>query len=124
MHPHRIRLRGPWQIIVTGLDGEVRIFPMPADWSHLSPVTRASFRRTFGRPKRLESHERAWLIVEHVAAQSTVLLNGGSIGAEQAGANWEQDVTEMLQDHNELRIDQETAGGGAIGWDEAALEIR
>ncbi|HEX3316101.1 MAG TPA: hypothetical protein VHR72_14485, partial [Gemmataceae bacterium] len=71
MYPHRIRLRGPWEVIA--LDGRTRTVKFPIRWSDLGGATVA--RRSFGAPSRIDAHERVWLIGEGIAGRLEASLN-------------------------------------------------
>ena len=115
---HTIRLRGPWLLEPVeryvpraggGYERSTANLPvaakmtMPADWR---PVLGASFlglvryQRTFQKPTGLESGKRVWLVVEEPRARGRVDLNRKHLG--EAGGRY--DITEFLEEHNQLEI--------------------
>lgn len=127
--PHRIRLRGPWDLLVpqTGAAAEPRRATPPCDWSTVLGAEfrgTARFRRFFHAPDRLMPHERLWLVVEGANERALVHLNGAALG-EFAGATtaWECDITERIAPRNELTMDVVApVGAGALGA--VRLEVR
>src|SRR5690242_8991569 len=101
MYPHRIRLRGPWDCeplarAVKQADGRTEMVPeglpppcriiMPCRWSEggLAGFTgRVRFRRRFGRPRHLDTHEAVWLTFAGVDATTLVVLNGTPLGRHE-----------------------------------------
>src|SRR5205823_2629757 len=114
MLPHRIRLRGPWQVLS---EGSVQLVRLPDDWGAVGsgPVTLA---RHFGWPNPLAEHERVWLVLDGLTAACEATLNDHAL--ERLRPPVERDITPLLRERNELRI--ELAEGAR--WDEAALEVR
>jgi hypothetical protein len=115
-YPHRIRLRGPWDVELGGPPARVT---MPASWGDFAG--RAVYRRRFGYPGRIDSFERVWLTFRQVADHAEVTLNGSLVGVcDRAG---EFEVTPLLRPRNELVVEVEGGpGGGLVG--EVALEVR
>lgn len=106
MLPHRIRLRGPWQA------GSLSV-RLPDEFDRLArPVT---VIRNFGWPAPLAAHERVWLVLEGLTVPCQASLNGQPLPSAI-----ECDVTPLLRERNELRI--ELSAGAR--WDETALEVR
>jgi hypothetical protein len=125
-YPHSIGLAGPWQChpiarYLATPEGGVRIdrdnLPaaararMPNDWQEIAG---ADFRgivrhvRRFHRPTGLEPHERVWLVSEGVDSHGQFTLNGQSLGRSSGYAiPAEFDITDLLQDANDLTIDIE-----------------
>lgn len=82
---HRIRLREPWEC-ETRRDG-------------------VCWRRRFNRPTGLGSRERVSLVVERLAGNGEVRLNGALLGRlEPADAAARFDVTDRLEPHNEVML--------------------
>jgi beta-galactosidase/beta-glucuronidase len=124
--------------IVTGADGRVemrtdnlppsRRMTMPCRWSegglqHFAG--RVRYRRRFGYPGRIDSDERVWLTFAGADSLAEVSLNNRFLGRhEGADEPFEFEVTNLLQDRNELIVEVEspTETGGL--WGEVALEIR
>lgn len=119
MLPHRIRLRGPWQVVMPDR-GTVSV-----SLAHGVPSIDACgplvWVRTFGRPRHLDQHERIWLRIDRPLAASTVDLNEAPLGVAQPGSVWEVDVTPHIREHNRLRIMQTAPPSG---WSEVHLDIR
>ncbi len=143
MYPHRIRLRGPWECeplarFVIGADGQKETMTtnlpapcrmtMPGRWSErgLKDFSgRVRFRRHFGYPGRIDENERIWLTFAGIEGTTEVWLNGQFLGRhEQTMQPFESEVTELLDDRNELRVEVEgeATSGGLYG--EVAMEIR
>ena len=143
MYPHRIRLRGPWEVEAS--DGSARSVKFPILWSDLlgerrglsppetydrafpegmNPSARQDIaRRSFGAPSRLDAHERVWLIGEGVAGPVEASLNDRPLGVFES-ATFGVDVTGTLGTRNrlELRLGP-TTREVAVPID-VALEIR
>jgi hypothetical protein len=83
---------------------------------------RVCFRRRFGYPGRIDSHERVWLTIGQASGRLQIALNGTVLG-ESAGGGWEEDVTASLRERNELTIEAEGGEDGGL-WGEVALEVR
>lgn len=125
MYPHRIRLRGPWEL---RRDAEVIRVNMPARWCDLGWPTgpwSAKLTRKFGLPRTLDDYERVWITCSDVSDASRWILNGQLVGTYATTAlNLEMEVTGRLMRRNELvvEIDSNSSEGGLRG--EVALEIR
>ncbi|NBX55302.1 MAG: hypothetical protein EBT70_09620 [Betaproteobacteria bacterium] len=65
--------------------------------------------RRFGRPSGLQAGDRVLLVWERAAVMHDVpagTLNGTPLPGNAAGASrWEHDVTALLRDRNELRLE-------------------
>jgi hypothetical protein len=85
---HRIRLREPWE--ETALENG-----------------RLRRSRRFGRPSRLDAHERVWLVVERLPESGSVRLNERELSETPGDVRC--DVTELLLDNNRVEIDLPTA---------------
>lgn len=141
MYPHRIRLRGPWdyeplfskqaqtegQTESSALPGPGRM-TIPSRWKEgglgeFSGSVR--FRRRFGWPGRIDSHERVWLTFAGVHSLAKVWLNGQWIGEQlQGDVPFELEITGRLQERNELIVEVESKDGEGGLWGEVALEVR
>jgi hypothetical protein len=101
---------------------------LPCRWSEgglLDFSGRVRFRRRFGYPGQIDAHERVWLTFGGVADQADLWLNRQPLGhMEGTTAEWEFDVTELLQPRNELVVEVTGQGdsGGLVGG--VALEVR
>jgi hypothetical protein len=130
-YPHRIRLRGPWQVEpLSRLDSSAAL-PAPVTMrmpGRLGDTAlhefrgRIRFRRTFGYPGRIDVSERIWLTFRGVDGQATVALNNQQLG-DLAGPG-EFDVTRLLQKRNALLVDVECSSPTSGLWDDVALEVR
>jgi hypothetical protein len=130
--PHRIRLRGPWQ--VTALECADPRVPLPQPARMHIPCSwadggwpgfrgRANHARSFGRPSGLGANERIRLIIEMVSGVGQARLNQQPIGAVHGDGSFECDVTGLLAVRNLLEIDLSADGdwGGVVG--EVRIEI-
>src|SRR6266446_4224520 len=142
MYPHRIRLRGPWECeplarFVMGADGRKeeiatnlpspRKITKPCRWNEggLNDFSgRVRFRRHFGYPGRVDDNERVWLTFAGVEATAQIWLNGQFLGRQTGPRPFEFEVTKLLGNRNDLRVDikGDSIKGGLYG--EVALEIR
>jgi hypothetical protein len=134
MYPHRIRLRGPWEC--QPLERRPASEPLPTPLRMTLPCRWADgglpgfagwvrFRRRFGYPGQIDSHERVWLTFDALAGPIAIVLNDTPLGQHQEPAQrLELDVTALLRPRNELVVDVEGDAhtGGLTG--EVALEIR
>jgi hypothetical protein len=126
MYPHRIRLRGPWeyqQLDRTGDNpppsGRIALPCAPGDLANLTGRWR--FKRSFGYPGRIDSHERVWLTFSGVKAPLELALNRIDLGRQESDAA--MDVSHLLGPRNEVTADLDLNAGAGL-WEEAALEVR
>lgn len=124
MYPHRINLRGPWDVqplSATRLrrDGSSEALPgpvppplkmrLPARWHDAGLPGfqgRVRFRRNFSWPKELASYERLWLVLLGVDWRADVFLNGEPLGSFTGPfLPHEIEITRHVRDRNELTID-------------------
>jgi hypothetical protein len=132
MYPHRIRLRGPWECEPLARQGGGPLPPpgrmtMPCRWvdGGLPDFAgRVRFRRRFGYPGRIDSHERVWLTFAGAGDAAEIRLNGQSLGRHEGPWPFEFEVTALLRPRNELTVEVEAAGGDGGLWGEVALEVR
>jgi len=131
MYPHRIRLRGPWELEVRTTEGDkpnVRRVMLPMGWGEIGvghPFGRVRLRRRFGLPRRLDEWERVWLVCDGFGGPSTWRLNGYEIQPmEVERGTVEADVTYILAERNQLTIDLLDGQPDGPPWQEVALEIR
>jgi hypothetical protein len=102
-HPsslHQIRLGPPWD--VTATDSGTR------------------HARKFGRPRTLDANERLWLVCAHVPSAAEVRVNGTPVGALEAPSPFAADITDFLQQRNEVVF--AVAAEGRLGV--VVLEVR
>src|SRR5438067_12491607 len=124
MYPHRIRLRGPWDV---ESPAQPESAPARVNWGEhglTGFAGRVRFRRRFGVPQRIDAHERVWITGAATGA-AEVWLNDVCLGRhDRPGTPFEIEVRFPLRDRNELVIEVESAtpDGGLTG--EVALEIR
>jgi hypothetical protein len=133
MLPHRIRLRGPWELTpLKRADGSEANLPpltahMPVLWHECGLAGfagRVRHTRRFGAPRKLDSFERVWLTFGGISGRSEIWLNDERLGAWPAGSSpFEMEITEKLRDRNELRVEIEADESGGMPG-ESALEIR
>ncbi|MCS6851071.1 MAG: hypothetical protein NZ700_07870 [Gemmataceae bacterium] len=142
-YPHRIRLRGPWECIplarwaaeaggpaalVSDRLPPPRRMNLPCRWGDGGLADFAGkvlFRRHFGCPSRLDSHERVWLTFAGVEGDATVMLNDQPLGeAAQGPAGLEWNITDRLRPRNLLAVEVVSATPNGGLWGEVALEIR
>lgn len=132
MYPHRIRLLGPWEYEPLMRRGEGAVPPpgkmtMPRRWNDgglLGFAGRVRFRRRFGYPGRIDSHERVWLTFAGIEGAAEIALNGHVLVGRHTDGPIEFDVTSLLGKRNELavNVDCDSDAGGL--WGEVALEVR
>lgn len=123
MYPHRIRLRGPWDVAAAGTTRRVML---PANWSAfglegvVGPVV---CERRFGYPGRIDAHERVWLIGEGISAPVEICLTGQSLGIV-TGDRFAFEVTARLGERNLARVAFDTGPERTGAWEDIALEVR
>jgi glycosyl hydrolase family 2 len=103
--PHRIHLRGPWDVRPHASDGPAGRMTMPGtlgDGGWAGFRGRVSFYRRFGRPSNLGPGETVWLAFECVVGAAQVRLNGESLGTVERTGRF--DVTGRLMDRNTLTV--------------------
>jgi hypothetical protein len=100
---------------------------MPARWADLGLAGFAGcvrFRRRFGYPGQIDSHERVWLTCAGLADTADVSLNGVPLAENQDGSRpFEFEVTSLLGLRNEVQFDVTGRPDGGL-WGEVALEVR
>jgi hypothetical protein len=130
---HRIRLRGPWEVMALARTpaGE----PMPKPMSMTLPCRwrdggwvgfagRVLHRRRFGKPTNL-GEQTIWLTCAGVEGSVMVRLNGGSIlERTESGGPFAIEISDRLRDRNELEVLVEADSDAGGVWGEVALEIR
>jgi hypothetical protein len=81
---------------------------MPADWSEAFGADflgRVCYRRIFQKPTGLDSGERVWLVVEPARSEACVTLKKQILGYIEPGQSTGRfDITDRLEDHNQLEI--------------------
>jgi hypothetical protein len=89
----------------------------------LEECRRVRLTRRFGRPRRIDEHERVWLVGEMFSGRATFSLNEQSLG-ESSGAAFEFPVTGLVAERNQLAIELVAAGPESGFCGDVALEIR
>jgi hypothetical protein len=89
----------------------------------LGQCRRVILRRRFGRPRRLDEHERVWLVGERIVGRAEFCVNGEPVGT-CSDEPFALPVTHLIADRNELSIELVSNGpnDGMLG--DVALEIR
>ncbi|GIW78243.1 MAG: hypothetical protein KatS3mg105_0050 [Gemmatales bacterium] len=133
MYPHRIRLRGPWTCEPLERDGsgseplpEPTQMALPCRWQDggLKDFSgKVRFRRRFGLPRNLDSHEHLWLTFGGADRKADVWLNGHYLGGHEGDGAFEFEVTSILKERNEVIVEVESDRDGGL-YGEVALEIR
>jgi hypothetical protein len=121
---HRIRLRGPWEVVPLDSGQPPARMTLPCSWRDggwPEFTGRARHVRSFGKPRQFAATERIWLVVEGVTGQGQVCLNGHELGAIEG--RFRRDITDLLEDRNRLEVlvCADSDAGGVTG--EVALEI-
>lgn len=65
---------------------------------------RIRLTRRFGRPSGLGPDDRVLLVATSATTAADVSLNGAPLPPITAGGRWEQDVSGLLRDRNELSV--------------------
>lgn len=125
MYPHRIRLRGPWEL--HGATGVSRV-TLPVSWQDLGqPVGPCEARlvRRFGMPRTLDEYERVWIACTGLVGSTRWSLNEVPLGDRLGSTSYfEMEVTHQLKRRNQLVVEIESATSEGGLWGEVALEIR
>lgn len=122
MYPHRIRLRGPWELDDT--DGSRRV-TLPAEWADLDVAPGpATFRRRFGSPSRLDAHERVWLVGDGACGPLAMTLNGHALPLTIDDARFATPISGILAPRNLLEVALVADDRRTGYWSDVALEIR
>lgn len=107
---HRIRLRGPWDLLAVGANDESttgaapRRVHFPTSWPLHDVESRTlSVRRSFGTPGGLGDNERCWLEIAS-DFQTEVALNGRRL-ASFVGGLIRVDITRLLLARNQVVLD-------------------
>jgi hypothetical protein len=130
MYPHRIRLRGPWEMDVVSLGGELSTtrVTMPARWGEIGLEGHAGvvrFRRRFGQPRHLDDWERVRLVCRGLCGRASWSLNGDEVISSGDGEGVvEAEITPLLRERNELTVELNPGDPDQLVWEELALEIR
>jgi hypothetical protein len=101
MYPHRIRLRGPWEIL--NPDGSKTRVDVPGGWSGLINVNSSIslvLQRGFGLPRTLDQDEDVYLVCDG-GGQASLRLNDSTVSPEHvSGGVIEWKVTPLLRPRN------------------------
>lgn len=123
MYPHRIRLRGPWDVTAAGATRRVML---PATWAAFgleNVAGRVVCERRFGYPGRIDAHERVWLIGEGVAPPVEIRLQDEPLGVVTTD-RFAFDVTSRLGDRNLVSVTFDAGPDRTGAWEDIALEVR
>lgn len=111
MSPHRIHLRGPWEVAgpwPNGVADEPRRVHLPACWQDLFGQQGgvATFARWFHQPTNLTPADRLAIVLLGVSGSGRATLNGAPLGEfAAAGATIVLPLTlDRLQRRNRLEI--------------------
>jgi hypothetical protein len=124
MYPHRIRLRGPWEV---DADPNTTRVTMPARWGEIRSERGAGvvrLRRRFGLPRHIDDWERVWLVCEGMSGSASWSLNGGPLVMNAGEGRLEAEITSRLSERNELTVELASGDSDRFVWNELALEIR
>jgi len=122
--PHRIRLRGPWEVRPHAAGARPGRMTVPGTlrdggWpGYVGPV---SFYRRFGRPSNLGTGDRVRLAFAGVTGSAEVFLNGRPLGPLSGTGAF--DVTDRLRERNELEVQIQAADDGDGITGEVVIEI-
>lgn len=127
---HRIRLKGPWEVIPPEGDSFARI-DMPIAWRDAfgDRSGTARFRRRFHAPTNLEHKERVLIRLPRGTGKVARFACNNTPVPELADEQHVFDVTPHLQDFNQLQFEITFDPGtspdlpGGL-WDTVVLEIR
>jgi beta-galactosidase/beta-glucuronidase len=112
--------------VTTDLPAPCRV-TMPCRWSDgglKDFAGRVRFRRHFGYPGRIDENERVWLTFAGIEGAAEIWLNGQFLGRQEQARPFEFDVTKLLGDRNDLRVEVEGEAETGGLWGEVAMEIR
>jgi hypothetical protein len=123
--PHRIRLRGPWDVRPHAADVSPGRMTVPGTlrvggWVGIAG--HVSFYRRFGQPSNLTATERVWLVFERIVGSAEVRLNDEPLGPIDGSGAF--DVTEQLVKRNVLEVVVVAADDGCGIVGDVVLEIR
>lgn len=122
--PHRIRLRGPWDIrphAAGACPGRMTIPGALRDGGWPGYVGTVSFYRRFGRPSNLGTGDRVRLAFERVTGPAEVRLNDEPIGNLAGSGSF--DVTGRLRERNMLAVEMMAMDDGCGIVGDVTLEI-
>jgi beta-galactosidase/beta-glucuronidase len=119
--PHRIRLRGPWEVRphAEAAAGRMTVPGTLRDGGWPEYVGPVSFYRRFGKPSNLGTGDRVRLAFTGVTGSAEVFLNGEPLGPPTGAF----DVTDRLRGRNELRVLVQAADDGCGITGDVAIEI-
>lgn len=102
---HRIRLRGPWEVLSSSDHPEEAIVRvrLPCRWkSAFGEASCIRIVRRFGHPAELSPDEHVWLVIE-TEIPGNLSVNGEQIQACPPG-NRRFDVTGRLNERNRIEV--------------------
>lgn len=108
---HRIRLRGPWDVLWLKTSGSEEPTPMsgalrmPVSWNAAfgRRAGRVRLTRHFNRPTGIDDGERVWLEIA-IGVPAHVAMNGLPLGEVVAGTV-RFDVTDRLEEYGRVEIE-------------------
>ncbi|MBO12017.1 MAG: hypothetical protein CMJ68_14780 [Planctomycetaceae bacterium] len=99
MNVHKIRLAGPWTVVDGA--GNSRRTRLPVD---RLPGQDTRLVRRFGRPGRLDTDERVWLVIAGLNGATGILLNEAPLELMKSSDGFRVDVTDRLVSGNVLEF--------------------
>lgn len=106
MNPtHRIHLGNAWEPVLAG-----------------GVATPTAWRRRFGRPSGLGRAVRVWLVIERPTTCG-VTLNGRSLPAGVAGAQYRHEIGSLLAARNELLVEPAATAGATTVADRSRAPL-
>ncbi|HAA53016.1 MAG TPA: hypothetical protein DCE43_25095 [Planctomycetaceae bacterium] len=99
MNVHKIRLAGPWTVVDGA--GNSRRTRLPVD---RLPGQDTRLARRFGRPGRLDTDERVWLVIAGLNGATGILLNEAPLELMKSSDGFRVDVTDRLVSGNVLEF--------------------
>lgn len=103
MYPHRIRLRGPWELALPGAPS--RRIRLPDEWTArpgFPGPSRFELRRQFGVPRLIDPDESIWLVWRGTRPLQVMLGDTVLLEHFEADPGVEYDLTTKLQRRNEI----------------------
>jgi hypothetical protein len=122
--PHRIRLRGPWDVRPHAGDAPAGRMTVPGtlrDGGWTGFAGRVSFYRRFGRPSNLAPTEMVRLVFERIVGPAEVRLNDDALGLLAERGSFE--ITKRLAKRNTLEVIVDAADDGCGIVGDVTLEI-
>ena len=99
MTVHIIRLAGPWQRIDESDSGHRTRLPVDR-----LPGEEIRLVRRFGRPGRLDTGERVWLVIAGLSGPAEITLNQSPLDMPASPEGFRGDITDRLESDNWISI--------------------